>query len=156
LRAYDEQGLICERPYTYQASEKQQITPKKKAEPPPPRTKTRAEINAYVHPDFGVELRSVTPSEKLAQLCGSVAAARRAIMDARRNKDLVPAEFAFSMTIETPHGQTTIYITAMHYKKMRDGKSTREIWAFLDEQDREVRADEKIKYSSHEITWGAL
>lgn len=163
LRAYDASGMICERIYG------QGVAPSAKADKPkaakaarkpkpamqPAQTvPSKADVKAYVHPDFGIALREISPSVRLAAHCGSIGAARMAIYRARKDSGAPPSGYAFSMSIGTPHGLTQIYIVTVR-KKRADGQEFKEVRALLDEADR-LELVERLRVTAYEFTVGAL
>lgn len=165
LRAYDAEGMICERIYgqggTLSAkADKPKAKPAPQAQKPKPVTPpaqtvpSNADVKTYVHPDFGIALREVSPSVRLAAHCGSIGAARMAIYKARKDSGAPPSGYAFSMSIGTPHGLTQIYIVAVR-KNRADGQEFKEVRALLDEADR-LELVEGLRVTAYEFTVGAL
>lgn len=161
LRAYDADGLICERAYQCQPNEQQTaavakkakgtVKPKVVAPLPGP---SNAEVKDYVHPDFGIALREVAPTAKLAAYCGSVGAARAAIYHARKDEEPTPEGWAFTMTIKTPHGLTKVYVAAVRKTRL-DGQEYKEVRVFLDADDR-LELVEALQGTAYTFSLGAL
>jgi hypothetical protein len=144
LRAYDQQGLIRERPYQYLedtgadlAALKRRkqlavalISTQKQAD----QSIGRKTLYKLVHPELGVAMSEVNMTADTMKSMGGPVLARAAIYAGRRDGLPVPGKFAFAISINTAaRGKERIYISAL--RLFKESRTVVEIWAFLSESD---------------------
>lgn len=151
LRAYDELGMICERPYVCRSTTREPVVKAVPTQPIKP-SPTVAELKSFVHPDFGAELRTIVASDKLVSVFGSHGQVRRAIYFARKD----PAQlsgWAFAMNLK--NGDREVRCYAAKVRKWRLGSTeSSEIRVFLDDDDR-IHLAEQLRANGIEFEIGA-